>query len=96
MEEGFRLLEDRIQKAAARLKELQAEARGLRSELAEAKTRAEKAERRIAEAGGGDGDGAEERRKAEALAREVKTLRREREEIHSRIARLVELLEGLD
>jgi predicted nucleic acid-binding Zn-ribbon protein len=94
MEEGFKLLEDRIQRAAARLKELQAEARALRGELAEAKSRAEKAEHRLSE-GRSDGDG-EEKRRAEALAREVKGLRREREEIHDRIARLVELLEGLD
>jgi predicted nucleic acid-binding Zn-ribbon protein len=90
MEEGFKLLEDRVQRAAARLKELQAESRTLRGELAEARARAEKAERRLAEAVKKDGEG------AEALAREVKTLRGERQEIRDRVARLVELLAGLE
>ena len=38
----------------------------------------------------------EEARQLEALGRELKVLRREREELRTRLARLVDLLEGLD
>jgi predicted RNase H-like nuclease (RuvC/YqgF family) len=95
VEDSFKLLEDRIHKAAKRLKDLQAEVQGLRSELEQAKARADKAERALAAAREREGTGAEEAKKAEALAGEVKTLRREREEIRSGIEKLVELLESL-
>ena len=95
MEDSFKLLEDRIHRAAQRLKDLSAEAQGLRAEVAQAKARAEKAERALAEAAGRPGRDAEDAKKAEAIAAEVKTLRREREEIRDRIEKLVGLLESL-
>ena len=96
VEDSFKLLEDRVRRAAERLKELQAETRSLRGELAAAKARGEEAERRLAAAADEDGSHAEDAKRADGLAREVKTLRREREEIRQRIARLVELLDGLE
>jgi predicted RNase H-like nuclease (RuvC/YqgF family) len=95
MEDSFKLLEDRIHKAAQRLKDLSAEAQSLRADLAQAKARAEKAEHALAAASERQGAGAEEAKKAEALALEVKTLRREREEIRDRVEKLVGLLESL-
>ena len=95
MEDSFKLLEDRIQRAAQRLKDLSAEAQSLRAEVAQAKARAEKAERALAEAAGRRGKDAEDAKTAEALAGEVKALCREREEIRDRIGKLVSLLEGL-
>ena len=95
MEDSFRLLEDRIHRAAQRLKDLSAEAQALRTEVAQAKARAEKAERALAEGAGRPGGEAEDAKKAEALAAEVKTLRREREEIRDRIEKLVGLLGSL-
>jgi predicted RNase H-like nuclease (RuvC/YqgF family) len=95
VEDSFKLLEDRIHKAAQRLKDLSAEAQSLRADLAHAKARAEKAERALAEAVGRQGAEVDEAKKVEALAREVKTLRREREEIRDRVAKLVGLLERL-
>ena len=44
----------------------------------------------------GKGPSAEETRRAEALAQEVKELRAEREEIRRRIAKLVQVLDALD
>ena len=95
VEDSFKLLEDRIHKAAQRLKDLSAEAQSLRADLAQAKARAEKAEKALAEALVRQGTETDEAKKAEALAREVKTLRREREEIRERVAKLVGLLERL-
>jgi len=95
VEDSFKLLEDRIHRAAQRLKDLSADAQALRAEVAQAKARAEKAERSLAEAAGRPGRDAEDAKKAEALAAEVKTLRREREEIRDRVEKLVGLLEGL-
>jgi len=95
VEDSFKLLEDRIHRAAQRLKDLSAETQALRAEVAQAKARAEKAERALAEAAGRQGRDAEDAKKAEAIAAEVMTLRREREEIRDRIEKLVGLLETL-
>jgi len=95
VEDSFKLLEDRIHRAAERLKTLSAEGQSLRAELAQVKSRAEKAEQALAAATAKEGAGVEEARKAEALTREVKTLTREREEIRDRVEKLVGLLESL-
>jgi predicted RNase H-like nuclease (RuvC/YqgF family) len=95
VEDSFKLLEERIHKAAQRLKELSAEGQALRAELSEAKARAEKAEKALADAEARHGKGAEEAERAEALARELATLKRERSEIRNRIEKLVGVLESL-
>jgi len=53
------------------------------------------AEKALAAAAAREGTGAEDARKAEALARELTTLKREREEIRDRVEKLVGLLESL-
>ena len=50
MEDSFKLLEERVHRAAERLKTLSAEGQALRAELAQAKARAEKAEQALAAA----------------------------------------------
>jgi len=95
VEDSFKLLEDRVHRAAERLKELSTEAQSLRAEVAQARGRAEKAERALAEGQTRQGRDAEEAKRAEALAAEVKTLRHEREQIRERIEKLVSLLETL-
>jgi predicted RNase H-like nuclease (RuvC/YqgF family) len=95
VEDSFKLLEDRVHRAAERLKDLSAEAQSLRAELAQAKARAEKAERALAEAAGRHGADAGQAKRAETLAGDVKALRQEREEIRHRIGKLLALFEGL-
>jgi len=95
VEDSFKLLEDRIHRAAERLKTLSAESQALRAELAQAKSRAERAEQALASAREREGAGAGEAGKAEALARELSALKRERVEIRDHIEKLVGLLEGL-
>lgn len=96
MDDSFKLLEERVRRAVERLKELQAEARSLRGELAAAKARAEEAEGRLAAAAERGSEHAEEARRAEGTVRDLKTLRKERDEIRQRVARLVELLDSLE
>ena len=89
VEEGFKLLEDRIQRAAERLKELTAETKSLRAEAAKARTSGPSgpsaSSQALKERAGGSAAAAE---KAEALASEVKTLLAEREELRARVEKL--------
>jgi chaperonin cofactor prefoldin len=96
MEDSFKLLESRIHRAAERLKELQGQSEALRDELQQARARATAAEARLEQEGGDDGGRPELEKKVEALGREVRGLRREREEIRARVERLVELLDAIE
>ena len=57
MEDSFKLLEDRIHRAAERLKTLSAEGQALRADLAQAEARAERAEHALASAKEREGAG---------------------------------------
>ena len=92
MDDHFDLLEQRVQKAAARLRELKAENATLRAEIHAATTRAEKAER-AARSAGPSAPGADELARARATAAQLVS---EREEIRARIGKLLELLERLE
>jgi FtsZ-binding cell division protein ZapB len=96
LEDSFKLLEDKIRQAADRLKELRAENESLGVDLEKAVERAEKAESALARAAAEDGARDSASKKADALGREVKSLQKEREEIRTRLGRLLELLEGLE
>lgn len=95
MEEGFKLLEERIQRAAERLKELTAETKSARADASRAIERAEKAERELHALRDKSAHSSADAEKTEALTREVKTLRAEREELHSRLEKLAGLLDRL-
>lgn len=108
MDDSFKLLEEKIRKAAERMRRLEAENASVRAELGraqaslqEAGRRAEAADKRREAADrqlrdSGSRPGPEDAPQLEALSREVKGLRREREELRARIARLVETLDGLE
>jgi len=93
VEDSLKLLEERVHRAAERLAALSAEAQSLHAELAQAKDRASQAEQALAAAT--DRETGEDASRAELLQREVKVLRREREEIRARVEKLVSLLERL-
>lgn len=97
MDNAFDLLEQRVRRAADALRRLQAENADLKKQLGKAQgalTQAEKA-LQTAEKDRPAANPAESQR-AEALAREVLAMQRDREELRKRIGRLVEALEGLD
>jgi chromosome segregation ATPase len=92
MDEHFDLLEQRVQKAAARLRELKGENATLRAEIHAATTRAEKAERAV-RAAAQQPAGTDELARAQAAVRELSS---ERDEIRARVGKLLELLERLE
>lgn len=110
VEDSFKLLEDKVQKAAVRLRELSAERETLRAEVAAAVTRADRAEAE-AQSARARAEQAErelgaaresvraddgEASRAEAAEQEAAQLRRRQDELRKRMAKLVELLESLE
>jgi chromosome segregation ATPase len=106
----FSLLEDKVRKAAALVRELRQRNQGLEQELPEVRKRNQRLEQELPElrtrvqelhkaleaAEKGVGDLGEDARKLAAAEQELKGLRQEREEVRLRIARLVEVLDGLE
>lgn len=96
MEKGFELLELKVRKAAELVKRLQGENKALATQVAEAQSRLKQAARDLEAAQKRREPSAEETRKLEALHQELRDLRGDREEIKTRVARLVEVLDTLD
>jgi predicted RNase H-like nuclease (RuvC/YqgF family) len=96
VEDGFELLEQKVRKAAELVRELQGENKVLRNDLGQAQARFKEAERKLEGTEKRGGASAEEGRQLDALGREVKALRQERADVRARIAKLIEVLDGLD
>ena len=97
MDNAFDLLEERVRRAAEALRRLQGENADLKKQLGRAQTALQQAEKAL--------DAAEKQhaapspadtQKLDGLQKEVQALRKDKEEIRNRIARLVEVLDGLD
>ncbi len=93
MDDSFGLLEQKVRTAADLVRRLREENRALHDELRRAQTRLKETERELE---GGGGPSADEAKRIEALTRDLKALRAEREEVRGRIAKLVEVLDGLE
>ena len=94
--DAFDVLEQKVRKAADTVKRLRGENEGLEKERGKLRTHVQELEKRVAsleKESEKKGAGAEQ---VEALTEEVKGLRGERTEIRKRIARLVEVLDGLE
>ena len=96
MENNFELLEDRVRKAVELVKRLRGENKGLQDELGKARPRLQELEKKVEAADKHRGAATAEGGKVEALVREIKDLRHERDEIRRRIAKLVEALDALE
>ena len=96
MENAFDLLEEKVRKAAELVKRLRDEKKELEQQAARAHARLEEAEKKLGAVDHERASVAKRGRELESAQREVETLRHEREEVRTRIARLVDLLEGLD
>jgi predicted nucleic acid-binding Zn-ribbon protein len=97
VENAFDLLEERVRRAADALRRLQAENADLKKQLGGAQAALGKAERALEaaekhKAAASSEDG----RRAEAMSQELAALRRDRDELRTRIGRLLDALEGLD
>jgi predicted nucleic acid-binding Zn-ribbon protein len=95
MEEGFELLEEKVRKAADLVKRLRKANRDLEEERSRLGARVKEAEKRLDTLEKQRGSSPDAPRR-DALAEEVAGWRHEREEIRRRIARLVEVLDGLE
>jgi chromosome segregation ATPase len=92
MEDGFELLEEKVKKAAELVRRLRKDNKDLEGDLAKIKPRLQEAEKKLQDLEKLKGAPAQ----LESLNHEVKTLQKEREEVRVRIAKLVEVLDGLD
>ena len=108
--DSFSLLEDKVRKAAALVRDLRARNASLEqelpevrkrnqrleSELPELRTRVQELHKALEAAEKGVGEVGEDARKLAAAERELKGMKQEREEVRVRIARLIEVLDGLE
>jgi hypothetical protein len=97
VENAFDLLEERVRRAAEALRRLQGENADLKKQLSRAQGALQQAEKALdaAEKQKPSQD-PEDGRKIEALNQEAAALRKDREEVRLRMARIVEILDGLD
>jgi predicted nucleic acid-binding Zn-ribbon protein len=97
VDNAFDLLEERVRRAADALRRLQGENADLKRELGGAQAALAKAERALEAAQKQKvGQNPDDARRLETLGQEVQVLRREREELRTRVGRLLQALEGLD
>jgi predicted nucleic acid-binding Zn-ribbon protein len=106
----FAVLEDKVRKAAALVRELRQRNQGLEQELPELRKRNQRLEQELPElrtrvqdlqkallaAEKTPATSGEDARRLAATEQELKGLRQEREEVRVRIARLMEILDGLE
>jgi len=96
MENSFDLLEEKVRRTADLVKSLRKENKALEDDLGRARVRLEEAEKGLRVLERERGARTAEAGQADALGKEIKVLRQEREDVRNRIAKLVEILEGLD
>jgi chromosome segregation ATPase len=96
MEDSFELLEQRVRKTAELVRRLRKDNRSLEEDLAKSRGRAQEAEKKLEALEKERSSAPDQGKQLEAAASELKLLRQEREEVRRRIARLVEVLDGLE
>lgn len=96
MENSFDLLEEKVRRTVDLVKRLRKENKGLEEDLQRARGRLDQAEKTLQALEGERGAHSEKAGQAEALGKEIKVLRQEREDVRTRIAKLVEALEGVE
>lgn len=96
MENSFDLLEEKVRKAADLVRRLRKENKALDEDLTKARGRLDAAEKSLQALERQKGATEDQHKELEAKDQELKALRRERDEVKSRIARIVEVLETLD
>jgi chromosome segregation ATPase len=96
MENSFDLLEEKVRKAADLVRRLRKENKALDEDLTKVRGRLEAAEKSLQALERQKGAAEDHGKELEVKDQELKALRRERDEVKSRIARIVEVLESLD
>lgn len=93
---AFDVLEQKVRKAADTLRRLRSDKDELERERTKLRASVQELEKRVATLEKQGRDSAAGSQKLHALSEEVEALRTERTEIRRRIARLVEVLDGLE
>jgi hypothetical protein len=96
MEDSFALLEEKVHKAADLVKRLRKENKTLGEEAARSKAALQDAEKKLTALQKEKAQAADQSGAADKLREQLDGLQRERTEVRNRIAKLVDLLEGLD
>jgi predicted nucleic acid-binding Zn-ribbon protein len=96
VQDSFELLEEKVRRAAELVKALRQENKELEQQRRQAESRLKEAEKGLQALEKQKGAATADQKRVEALDGEVATLRREREEIKKRLARLIEVLDELE
>ena len=96
MQDSFELLEEKVRRAAELVRTLRQENKELEQQRRTAETRLKEAEKGLQALEKQKGAATADHKRVEALDAEVGTLRREREEIKKRLARLIDVLDELE
>ena len=93
---GFDVLEDKVRKATDLVKKLRKENEKLQGEVDELRPRLAKTEKQLADAEKKKGASADDAKRVEELTAELAAIRKDRDEVRKRVAKLVDVLESLE
>lgn len=96
MQDSFDILEEKVKKAAELVKKLRKDNKTLDEHLKEQKAKLAEAEKKLAALEAQMGDAAGNAAKVDELLAELQTLKNEQEQVRTRVAKIVTLLESLD
>ena len=96
MQDSFDILEEKVKKAAELVKKLRKDNKSLDDQLKDNKAKLAEAEKKLVALEAQMGDAAGNAEKINGLTAEIETLRGEQDQVRTRVAKIVTLLESLD
>ena len=96
MQDSFDILEERVKKAAELVKKLRKDNKSLEDQLKESRARLAEAENKLLAFEQQLGDSAGHAAKVDALTAEIASLKSDQDQVRTRVAKIVSLLESLD
>ena len=96
MQDSFDILEEKVKKAAELVKKLRRDNKSLDDQLKDNKAKLLEAEKKLSAMEAERGDSADHAAKIDGLTAEVETLKSEQDQVRTRVAKIVTLLESLD
>ncbi len=96
MQDSFDILEEKVKKAAELVRQLRRDNQSLDDELKDGKAKLVEAEKKVAALEDQVGDTVGRGAKLARLTAEIDTMRSEQDEVRTRVAKILTLLESLD
>jgi predicted RNase H-like nuclease (RuvC/YqgF family) len=96
MQDSFDILEEKVKKAAELVRQLRRDNQSLDDELKDGKAKLAEAEKKVAALEDQVGDTVSRGAKLARLTAEIDTMRSEQDEVRTRVAKILTLLESLD